>query len=108
MVAGGSVVRGGAPAAGFSPPPQPRVKAAQANPAATPVRMMTLMARSLRSGSWDAGTAPRTPRWEPGLSLSHGAWWPFLLGLAIYSKGKLVREAGIDTYYFLVSAKRAL
>jgi hypothetical protein len=29
-------------------------------------------------------------------------------GLAIYSKGKLVREAGIDTYYFLVSAKRAL
>lgn len=29
-------------------------------------------------------------------------------GLAIYSKGKLVREAGKDTYYFLVSSKRAL
>ncbi|HEV8132982.1 MAG TPA: hypothetical protein VGQ81_17165 [Acidobacteriota bacterium] len=29
-------------------------------------------------------------------------------GLAIYSKGKLVREAGSDVYYFLVSSKRAL
>ncbi len=29
-------------------------------------------------------------------------------GLAIYSKGKLVREAGEDTYYFLISSKRAL
>ena len=29
-------------------------------------------------------------------------------GLAIYSKGKLVRETGQDVYYFLVSSKRAL
>ena len=29
-------------------------------------------------------------------------------GLAIYTKGKLVTEAGTDTYYFLVSSKRAL
>jgi hypothetical protein len=29
-------------------------------------------------------------------------------GLAIYTKGKLVREAGEDVYYFLVSSKRAL
>lgn len=29
-------------------------------------------------------------------------------GLAIYSKGKLVKEAGEDIYYFLVSSKRAL
>jgi hypothetical protein len=28
--------------------------------------------------------------------------------LAIYSKGKLVRESGVDTYYFLISSKRAL
>lgn len=33
---------------------------------------------------------------------------PNLEGIAIYTKGKLVREAGIDTYYFLVSSKRAL
>lgn len=31
-----------------------------------------------------------------------------LEGLAIYTKGKLVREAGRDTYYFLISSKRAL
>lgn len=29
-------------------------------------------------------------------------------GLPIYSKGKLVKEAGEDTYYFLISSKRAL
>ena len=29
-------------------------------------------------------------------------------GLAIYSKGKLVSEAGEDTYYFLISSKKAL
>jgi len=33
---------------------------------------------------------------------------PTLDGLAIYSKGKLVREAGTEVYYFLVSSKRAL
>jgi hypothetical protein len=29
-------------------------------------------------------------------------------GLSIYTKGKLVQEADIDTYYFLVSSKRAM
>ena len=33
---------------------------------------------------------------------------PNLEGLAIYSKGKLVQEAGEEVYYFLVSSKRAL
>ncbi len=28
-------------------------------------------------------------------------------GLMIYSKGKLVDESGIETYYFLISSKRA-
>ena len=31
-----------------------------------------------------------------------------LNGLAIYSKGKLVSEGGRDTYYFLISSKKAL
>jgi hypothetical protein len=31
-----------------------------------------------------------------------------LEGLPIYSKGKLVKEAGEDAYYFLISSKRAL
>ena len=31
-----------------------------------------------------------------------------LNGLAIYSKGKLVSDAGHDTYYFLISSKKAL
>jgi hypothetical protein len=31
-----------------------------------------------------------------------------LEGLMIYSKSKLVQEAGIDTYYFLISSKKAL
>ena len=31
-----------------------------------------------------------------------------LNGLAIYSKGKLVSDAGQDTYYFLISSKKAL
>jgi hypothetical protein len=29
-------------------------------------------------------------------------------GLVIYTKGKLVEAAGVETYYFLVSSKRAL
>ena len=29
-------------------------------------------------------------------------------GLAIYTKGKLVQEAEIETYYFLVSSKRIM
>ncbi|MCI5148971.1 MAG: hypothetical protein D3916_06215 [Candidatus Electrothrix sp. MAN1_4] len=31
-----------------------------------------------------------------------------LEGLMIYSKGKLVQEEGVDTYYFLISSKRAI
>ncbi len=30
-----------------------------------------------------------------------------LVGVPIYTKGKLVVQAGVETYYFLVSAKRA-
>jgi len=30
------------------------------------------------------------------------------MGLAIYSKGKLVREAGEETCYFLISSKKAI
>ena len=33
---------------------------------------------------------------------------PNLDGIAIYTKGKLVREAGEEQYYFLISSKRAL
>lgn len=29
-------------------------------------------------------------------------------GLMIYTKGKLVDEAGVETYYFLISSKKAL
>lgn len=29
-------------------------------------------------------------------------------GLTIYSKGKLVREAGEETYYFLISSKKTI
>jgi tRNA threonylcarbamoyladenosine modification (KEOPS) complex Pcc1 subunit len=31
-----------------------------------------------------------------------------LEGLMIYTKGKLVREAGTETYYFLISSKKAI
>lgn len=31
-----------------------------------------------------------------------------LSGVAIYTKGKLVREGGLESYYFLISSKRAL
>jgi hypothetical protein len=31
-----------------------------------------------------------------------------LSGLAIYSKGKLVKEAGEEVYYFLISSKKAI
>lgn len=33
---------------------------------------------------------------------------PNLSGVALYTKGKLIREDGIETYYVLVSSKRAL
>jgi hypothetical protein len=31
-----------------------------------------------------------------------------LEGLMTYSKGKLVQEAGVETYYFLISSKKAI
>jgi len=31
-----------------------------------------------------------------------------LEGVMIYTKGKLVQESGVETYYFLVSSKRAI
>ena len=31
-----------------------------------------------------------------------------LEGLMIYTKGKLLQEAGVETYYFLISSKKAL
>ena len=31
-----------------------------------------------------------------------------LKGLMIYSKRKLVQEAGVETYYFLISSKKAI
>lgn len=31
-----------------------------------------------------------------------------LEGLMIYTKGKLVKESGLDTYYFFVSSKKAV
>ena len=31
-----------------------------------------------------------------------------LEGVMIYTKGKLIQEAGMETYYFLVSSKKAL
>lgn len=33
---------------------------------------------------------------------------PNFAGIAIYTKGKLKKEHGLDTYYLLVSSKRAL
>lgn len=33
---------------------------------------------------------------------------PNLSGVAIYTKGKLVSEAGVETFYVLISSKRAL
>jgi hypothetical protein len=30
-----------------------------------------------------------------------------MTGLPIYTKGKLVKQAGVETYYFLVSSKRS-
>jgi len=33
---------------------------------------------------------------------------PNFEGLSIYTKGKLTREDSVDTYYFLISSKRAL
>lgn len=32
---------------------------------------------------------------------------PNLGGVPIYTKGKLVAEAGVETYYFLISSKMA-
>jgi hypothetical protein len=58
------VVRG-ASAAGFSPPPQPKVKAALRNPAAAAVRVVTLMARSLRFSLMGRQAAPERGAFYP-------------------------------------------
>jgi hypothetical protein len=31
-----------------------------------------------------------------------------MTGLPIYTKGKLIKQAGVETYYFLVSSKRSV
>lgn len=49
-------------------------------------------------------TSPRRGRHREYLHIIQSA---NLDGLFIYTKGKLVAEAGIEVYYFLVSAKRA-
>jgi len=42
------------------------------------------------------------PYFRPGVASTH------LTGLPVYTKGKLVKEANQESYYFLVSSKRAL
>lgn len=54
--------------------------------------------KSIRSSN------PRTQRREH----LHIIQSPNFAGLAIYTKGKLVSEGGVDVYYVLVSSKRAL
>jgi len=50
---------------------------------------------------------------KPGITSGGEAGNTFMIqntnleGLVIYTKGKLVHQAGIETYYFLVSSKRA-
>lgn len=49
-------------------------------------------------------TNPRTRKRE----YLHIIQSPNLSGIAIYTKGKLTQEDGVDVYYLLVSSKRAL
>ena len=55
--------------------------------------------KRVRSGS------PRRRRAKEYLYIIQGT---NLTGLSIYTKGKLVKEANQESYYFLVSSKRAL
>ena len=41
--------------------------------------------------------AIRAPHFAPGLSISDGAWWPFVVGLAIYWAGVGLRWWGVMT-----------
>jgi hypothetical protein len=50
----------------------------------------------------------RSPLRKPGREYLYVIQGTNLDGVAVYSKGKLVREAGSDVYYFLISSKRAL
>jgi len=49
----------------------------------------------------------RSPRREQAREYLYVIQSTNLEGVVIYSKGKLVKEAGIESYYFLVSSKRA-
>jgi hypothetical protein len=49
-----------------------------------------------------------SPRRKQSKEMLHIIESTNLNGLAIYTKGKLVVEGAHDTYYFLVSSKRAL
>jgi hypothetical protein len=55
--------------------------------------------KKLRSGS---------PRRARGIEYLYIIQSTNLTGLAIYTKGKLVKEANGERYYFLVSSKKAL
>jgi hypothetical protein len=49
-----------------------------------------------------------TSRWRRGrekLYVIYSTTWE---GLPVYTKGKLVREHGVDTFYFLISAKHSV
>jgi hypothetical protein len=50
----------------------------------------------------------RSPRRTEALEYLYVIQSANLSGLAIYSKGKLVKEAGEDVYYFLISSKKAI
>ncbi len=50
---------------------------------------------------------PNSPR-RDGKQYLYVIQSPNLAGLAIYSKGKLMRESGVETYYFPIPSKRAL
>ena len=50
----------------------------------------------------------RSPFRQERLEYLHIIQSTNLDGLMIYTKGKLVDEAGIETYYFLISSKKAL
>jgi hypothetical protein len=54
--------------------------------------------KTIRSGS------PRRPANREYLQVIIG---PTLDGVEVYTKGKLVVTAGVETYYFLISSKRS-
>lgn len=50
----------------------------------------------------------RSPMRERPRELLYVIQSPNLLGVAIYTKGKMVREGGEDSYYFFISSKRGI